>query len=192
MRKIILNCLMFVLSLYFISSAIAQEDPSAEINKLADQFFSQMQESKFEEAAKLFHFPPSYSHEERNHDIAAVARMLEFFSAEFGKSNSPHIDHSEALFWNLLAMGGDIPYWQANPTYLQIRFSVKFSKEGDGYVILQFCRIIDKWEIRAAAYGLPADRPDSKARITQLSQKMMEVMKSFMEPLLESHEPSKI
>jgi hypothetical protein len=151
-----------------------------------------MQESNFDQAAKLFHFPAGYSREERSHDTAAVARMLEFFSAEFGKPNSPHSDHSEARFWNLIAMGGDIPYWQANPTYLQTRFTVKFTKEGDGYVILQFCRIVDKWEIRAAAYGLPADRPDSKARIAQLSQKMMQVMKPFMEPPSKGHEPSKI
>ena len=48
-----------------------------------------------------------------------------------------------------------------------------FSKENDGSIVILFSNVSNKWEIRAVAYGLPAQRPDAKERIVEVMTKML-------------------
>ncbi|MBT6230106.1 MAG: hypothetical protein HOI47_25975, partial [Candidatus Scalindua sp.] len=50
---------------------------------------------------------------------------------------------------------------------------VVFSKEKDGYVLILFSNILNRWKIRAVAYGLPAQRPGAKERVVEIMTKML-------------------
>ena len=69
--------------------------------------------------------------------------------------------------------GGDTSYWKDHPSYLQVPLEVVFSKEDKGHVIILFSKILNKWEIRAVAYGLPAQRPGAKERVVEIMTKML-------------------
>jgi hypothetical protein len=181
MKKTAIFLASITLFVSAVSIASAEQGATIALKALASEFFTHIEKSEFEAAAALFHYPPTYTPKERSHDAAAVSRMLEFFAEEFGSPKSPRASESPAQYWSVAAMGGNIPYWQANPVLLQSWYDVAFTKEGDGYVLFQFCKLSSEWEIRAAAYALPAQRPGSKARVMEIGEKMMQIMKPFME-----------
>lgn len=180
MKKAAILLAFITLFVSAVSLASAEQDVAIALKDLASELFTHIGKSEFEAAAALFHYPPTYTPKERSHDAAAVSRMLEFLAEEFGSPKSPRASESPAQYWSVAAMGGNIPYWQANPVFLQSRYEVAFTKEGVGYVLLQFCKLNSQWEIRAVAYALPAQRPDSKARVMEIGEKMMQIMKPFM------------
>lgn len=180
MKKTAIFLASITLFVSAVSIASAEQGATIALKALASEFFTHIEKSEFEAAAALFHYPPTYTPKERSHDAAAVSRMLEFFAEEFGSPKSPRASESPAQYWSVAAMGGNIPYWQANPVLLQSWYDVAFTKEGDGYVLFQFCKLSSEWEIRAAAYALPAQRPGSKARVMEIGEKMMQIMKPFM------------
>lgn len=180
MKKAAILLVFITLFVSAVSLASAEQDVAIALKDLASELFTHIGKSEFEAAAALFHYPPTYTPKERSHDAAAVSRMLEFLAEEFGSPKSPRASESPAQYWSVAAMGGNIPYWQANPVFLQSRYEVAFTKEGVGYVLLQFCKLNSQWEIRAVAYALPAQRPDSKARVMEIGEKMMQIMKPFM------------
>ena len=181
MKKTAIFLASITLFVSTIPFATAEQDSAIAIKVLESEFFTHIGKSEFEAAAALFHYPPTYTPKERSHDAAAVSLMLEVFAEEFGSPKSPRASEYPAQYWSVAAMGGNIPYWQANPVLLQSRYDVAFTKEGYGYVLFQFCKLSSQWEIRAAAYALPAQRPDSKARVMEIGEKMMQIMKPFME-----------
>lgn len=180
MKKAAILLAFITLFVSAVSLASAEQDVAIALKDLASELFTHIGKSEFEAAAALFHYPPTYTPKERSHDAAAVSRMLEFLAEEFGSPKSPRASESPAQYWSVAAMGGNIPYWQANPVFLQSRYEVAFTKEGVGYVLLQFCKLNSQWEIRAVAYALPAQRPDSKVRVMEIGEKMMQIMKPFM------------
>jgi hypothetical protein len=181
MKKTAIFLASITLFVSAVSLASAEQDSATALKALESAFFTHIGKSEFEAAAALFHYPPTYTPKERSHDAAAVSRMLEFFAEEFGSPKSPRASESPAQYWSVAAMGGNIPYWQANPVLLQSRYDVAFTKEGYGYVMFQFCKLNSQWEIRAVAYALPAQRPDSKARVMEIGEKLIQIMKPFME-----------
>jgi len=150
-----------------------QESIEAQLQSLSVEFFKHMSSSKYSDAAGLFHCPLEYTSVKRSSQILGVSKLLKVLADEFGIPSSYKINETPTPYYNVTVCGGDMEYWEKYPSYMQIPLEVVFSKENDGYVVILFSNISNKWEIRAVAYGLPAQRPGAKERIVEVMTKML-------------------
>ena len=125
-----------------------------------------MASSEYSDASMLFHYPKEYTSEKKTEQILDVSKLLKIFTDEFGLPSNHKTDNDPALYYNVAVSGGDT-------SYLQIPLEVHFSKEDKGHVIILFSKILNKWKIRAVAYGLPAQRPGAKERVVEVMTKML-------------------
>jgi hypothetical protein len=154
-------------------SVEAQIQIEAQLQSLSVEFFEHMASSKYFDAAGLFHCPLEYTSVKRSGQILGVSKLLKVLADEFGIPSDYKINETPAPYYNVTVCGGDMQYWEKYPSYMQIPLEVVFSKESDGYVVILFSNISNKWEIRAVAYGLPAQRPRAKERIVEVMTKML-------------------
>ncbi|MCL5773104.1 MAG: hypothetical protein M1536_01800 [Firmicutes bacterium] len=160
-----------------IWQAPSQESSEDAIKQIASEYFRLIQNDNFDDAAKLFHYPPEYTKQELANDLRAVSSVLKLFKQEFGQIQAAKISSNPDLYYSIGEEGGNVPYWQKHPTSYELTFEVNFEKEGPGYIVIDFCNINNKLEIRIVNYGLPASRPDSKNRIMDVEQKIMKMKK---------------
>lgn len=173
MKKSVLILTYCILLSVFGTRASGQESIEAQIPSLSSEFFKHMSSSEYSDAAGLFHYPQEYTSEKRSEQILGVSKLLKIFTDEFGIPSNFEINESPAPYYNVTVSGGDMSYWQKHPSYLQIPLEVVFSKENDGYIVILFSNLLNKWEIRAVAYGLPAQRPGAKERVVEIMVKML-------------------
>jgi hypothetical protein len=154
----------------------AQTIDPVSIKKFSDIYFKLVNESKFVDAAKLFHYPPNYSKVELENDISAVSNGLNVLYEEFGhfKAYDTTIVHIQTVHVNI--GGGDIPYWSKHPYSYKVYYPVIFEKEGFGFIIFRFCNINDKLEIRDVFYALPKSKENSGSRIQEIMMRMMSII----------------
>jgi hypothetical protein len=163
-------CIIFLLA---TSSALAQEDY---LGKEVTLFVNYYNKKDFSNLTNLFHFPQKYTEKELRKDKNGVSKVLKILFDEFGNIASIEKVNNPPLFYYVLIGGGDIPYWQRYPEVYNSTYKVMFSGEGQGYLGFGFCNILKKWEIRQVSYGLPADSPQSRARIGDILQKVNKLM----------------
>ncbi len=154
-------------------SVETQDSVEAQIQALSVEFFEHMASSKYSDAAGLFHCPREYTSGKRSGQILGISKLLKIFTDEFGIPSNHKINESPDPYYNVTVCGGDMQYWQKHPSQLQIPLEVVFSRENDGYVVILFSNVLNKWEIRAVAYGLPAQRPGAKERVVEIMTKML-------------------
>jgi len=132
----------------------------------------------FDNASKLFHFPDHYSKSELIDDRNSISETLKFFNYEFGKVLNEDIFYGSDSFYEVGIAGGNLEYWKNHSHFVKLNYRVEFEKEGEGYIGIFFCNISGFWQIRQVAYGLPFSRPDSKTRIMNIMDKMIERSKN--------------
>ncbi len=174
---LILSCCILLL---FLSARVsgqelseAQESVEEQLVSLSVDFFNHMASSEYSDASVLFHYPKECTSEKRAEQILDVSKLLKIFTDEFGFPSNHKAEKTSALYYNVAVSGGDTSYWKAHPSYIEIPLMVNFSKEDKGHVVILFANILDKWEIRAVAYGLPAERPGAKKRVVEIMTKML-------------------
>ena len=179
MKKFILILTCCILLPFLSTRAFGQEsfedkDPTeAKLQSLSVEFFKHMASSEYSGASKLFHYPHKYTSEKRSEQILDVGKLLKIFTDEFGLPTSFKVNETPAPCYNVTVCGGDVQYWKEHPSYIPIPLEVVFSKEEEGYVVILFSNIMNRWEIRAVAYGLPAQRPGAKERVVEIMTKML-------------------
>jgi hypothetical protein len=150
-----------------------QDPVEAQLVSLSVDFFKHMARSEYSDASVLFHYPHEYTSKKRSEQILNVSKLLKIFTDEFGLPTSFKVNETPAPCYNVTVCGGDVQYWQEHPSYIPIPLEVVFSKEKDGYVLILFSNILNRWKIRAVAYGLPAQRPGAKERVVEIMTKML-------------------
>ena len=150
-----------------------RESVEAQILTLSLEFLKHMSGSEYSDAAGLFHCPRESTSVKRSGQILGISKLLKILTDEFGIPSNCKIKESQAPYYNVTVCGGNMQYWQKNPSQLQITLEVVFSKENDGCIVILFSNIMNKWEIRAVAYGLPAQRPGAKERVVEIMTKML-------------------
>ncbi len=179
MKKSILILTCCVLLSFLSTRASSQEsrenqDPvEAQLVSLSVDFFKHMASSQYSDASVLFHYPLEYTSGKRSEQVIDVSKLLKILSDEFGIPSDYKVNETQAPCYNVTVCGGDMQYWQKHPSFIQIPLEVVFSKESEGYVVILFSNILNKWEIRAVAYGLPAQRPGAKERVVEIMTKML-------------------
>ncbi len=149
------------------------ESVEAQIQTLSSEFLKYMSSSKYSDAAELFHCPQEYTSVKRSGQLLGVSKLLKILTDEFGIPSNCKISESPVPHYNVTVCGGDMEYWEKHPSQLQIPLEVVFSKENDGQIVILFANVFNKWEIRAVAYGLPAQRPGAKERLVEVMTKML-------------------
>ncbi len=176
-RLLILTCCVFLSVLSTRASGQesvkTQEPIEVQLQSLLVEFFKHMANCEYSDASGLFHYPLEYTSERRSEVILSVSKLLKIFTDEFGIPTNYKINETPAPYYNVTVCGGDMQYWEKYPSYMQIPIEVVFSKENDGYIVILFSNILNKWEIRAVAYGLPAQRPGAKERVVEIMTKML-------------------
>ncbi len=150
-----------------------QESVVTKLQSLSVEFFKHMVNSEYSEASGLFHYPLEYTSGKRSEQIVDVSKLLKILSEEFGVPSDFRANEASSPCYNVTVCGGDIQYWQEHPTFRQVPLEVVFSKESNGYIVILFSNILNKLEIRAVAYGLPAQRPGAEERIVEIMTKML-------------------
>lgn len=173
MKKSILILTCFILLSFLSTRASGQESVEALIPSLSSKFFKHMSSYKYSDAAGLFHYPQEYTTEKRSEQIHGVSRLLKIFTDEFGIPSNYKINESPDPYYNVTVTGVDMPYWQEHPSHLEVPLAVSFSKENNGQIVIMFSNILNKCEIKAVAYGLPAQRPGAKERVVEIMTKML-------------------
>ena len=173
MKKSILILTCCILLSVLGTRASGQESVGAQLQFLSSEFLNHMSSSEYSDASGLFHYPREYTSKEKSEQILDVSKLLKIFTDEFGIPSNYKINETPAPYYNVTVSGGDMNYWEKHPSYMQIPLEVVFSRENDGYVIILFSNIQDKWEIRAVAYGLPAQRPGAKERVVEIMTKIL-------------------
>jgi hypothetical protein len=184
-RSIIINKIVLVviaiLSLSIQPRCAECKDNANDLKRIERDYFKLISTKSFISAAELFHYPAHYSQQERLKDLKIVSRMLYIISEEFGKITEKSKLEIIADYHDVFISGGDIPYWRNHADLSNIKYRVRFSKEGEGYIIIFFCKIDKELEIAKVAYGLPAANPDSKIRILEIARKLSFVIKQETE-----------
>ena len=174
---LILICCVFLSALSTRASGQesveARESIEAQIQTLSSEFLKHMSRSAYSDAAGLFHCPQEYTSVKRSGQLLGVSKLLKILTDEFGIPSNCKISEFPDPHYNVTVCGGDMEYWEKYPSQLQIPLEVVFSKENDGQIVILFSNVLNKWEIRAVAYGLPAQRPGSKERIVEIMTKML-------------------
>ena len=160
---------------------LAESTPVEEIiNQINEEFFVYEQNQDFNNAANIFHYPPSYSNAELVKDKTAVKLVLEYFNKSFGRVVTHKIVRAPELNLSLSIGGGNLPYWTNNPRLIKTTYEVQFSNDGKGYVVIDLCKIGKNFEVRAIHYGLPLSRKDTPNRIQEeIFNGMMVVLKGL-------------
>jgi len=167
--------IMILVGFVYITNSNGQNIDSLSLNQKANELFKLINENDFHEAAKLFHYPPSYSKNELEKDIAAVSKSLKLFSNEFGNFATIDTILGQQEIVHLSIGGGDIPYWSKYSRYLNMRYSVNFKIEGFGFLIIKYCNIKETLVIREVQYALPRFREGAAQKMQQVMMKLLQM-----------------
>lgn len=174
----ILRSLSILLALLAVSPLPAQVDGAR--TALADRYITLVNNGKHREAARLFHYPPTYSGDRLRQDIDGVASFISFLSEALGDVTARSRADSAEMEFGITIFGGEIDYWAKQPAYGQIVYRVDFAVDGPGYIEIFFVRGGDGPEIREVKYSFPADRPDGRQRLTGLTRQLYDRVRDAM------------
>ncbi len=165
--------LFVIFILFVVSSAQAQEEI---LQEKATLFINNYNNKDFFGATRLFHFPQNYTDKKLNEDKDAISKTLKMYFEEFGEITDIEKSDIPPLYYFHMIGGANLSYWQQYSDVSDIFYKVKFSREGQGYLTIVFCNILDKWEIRQVNYGLSADRLDAQIRMDNINKKWNKLM----------------
>lgn len=134
-----------------------------------------LQAGDFRGAALMYHYPPDYSADELEADLAGVAGSLQIFVEDFGQIGTVSFAGTNELFVNIYATGGTHKYWEQYPRSYKYTFKTEFSNYGPGYLVIHIVDIMETLEIKAIAFGLPVSGK-SVERIKQAGDRMVLLM----------------
>lgn len=175
-KKTYLLTLIIIVLFCCSSSKTENSNISAKYIKVADTYFDYIIKSDFTNAAKQFHYPPYYTKDQLEKDIKGVSVMLAYIEKEFGEVQSYKINKEKIQISEIYLYGGDFSYWQQHHWIYRINYRVQFKKEGEGFIRITFCDIIEKIQIQQVGYGLILSKPHANERFKEISDGYMKVL----------------
>jgi hypothetical protein len=167
------SVIVFLAAVLFGCSA-AYADTSTIVR--ADQFVAALQRNSFEEAARLFHYPPSYTGEELSRERSGITGFLRTLLAEIGDIDTiSRVPLPAGEFLTLGESAGDIPYWSSHPELSKVEnvvYRANVKRDGEVYFVVSLIRPVFAWEVRSFTLHLSASRPGAAERMSQLARKL--------------------
>ena len=144
-----------------------------DIEAITASFFQFMKDGQFDEASRLFHYPPGLTDQKLSQRRKTVATSLQLLQKEFGKVIHRQVTQPPGQVLSVTVTGGSIDYWEQHPQYSTSLLEVEFDKEGEGFLLVSFCDITGELQIRSVKYGLLLSRPGAKARIIEVMRNIV-------------------
>ena len=146
-----------------------------------DQLVAELRQNNFDEAAKLFHYPPSYTADELSSERASVAGFLRTLFAEVGDiATISRVPPPPGRFLTLGESAGDLPYWSSHPELSKtenVTYRAEVKRDGEVYLVVSFIRPMFAWEVRTITFELSASRPGAAERMAELARKLAPAVK---------------
>src|SRR5262245_33424999 len=125
----------------------------------------------------LMHYPPTFTPEERQRDMAAGEASIQSILQELGEISHARAHEGVAAFYDVGGSGGTVPYLPSlSPEFVKdVVYEATYSKQGPGYVHLRIMRLNSKTplEILGVYFGLPESDPRSKPAMLAIARKEM-------------------
>lgn len=135
------------------------------MNKLGEKYFSLLKQEKYKEITDLFHYPLEDTPKETKKDREMLIEFHKLMKREFGSVKNHTLFTMGTYSYHIVGIyPGKASYWQRNPLFKQLTYNVDFDKEGSGGIILQFCSINNKLEIRSVQFGLSQTNEGAKEK----------------------------
>jgi len=155
--------------------------PDHSIFSRGDQLVAELRQNNFDEAAKLFHYPPSYTAEELSSERASVAGFLRTLFGEIGDiATISRVPPPAGRFLTLGESSGDLPYWSSHPELSKtenVTYRAEVKRDGEVYLVVSFIRPMFAWEVRTITFQLAAARPGAAERMAELTRKLAPAVK---------------
>ena len=134
------------------------------MQRLAASYITAANNGDYIAAAHLFHYPATERGAVLAHDIDQVARELQSLAEYFGKivSIGPA---TSAIMVDVGVGSGDLAYWQQHPPVATLSYVVRFTKYGEGRLVLFLSKSGTHWQLREVRYGLPLRDPHTVFRV---------------------------
>ena len=169
LQRLISLIVLFLASFSATYTAFGQE-----IETLTASFFQFMKDERFDGASQLFHYPPGLTDLELSQRRKTVSTSLQLLQKEFGKVTHQQVTQPPGQVLSVTVTGCSIAYWEKHPQYSSSLFKAEFDKEGEGFLLVSFCKITDEWQIRTVKYGLSISRPGAKTRIIEIIKMILQ------------------
>ncbi len=165
------------------TSASLPADDAAKLagRALAHEVVRLLAAGDFEEVARHCHYPPSYSPEMREKDIAGVADGLRLIFATAGKLSETRLLMEPEEFYFVAIGGGDLAYWQSRSPYHRAEYPYHAMASHFGSAIVKVVILTDGsrpgTEVVEVNLGLPVVTPGAKGKMIRLSLDLLDAMK---------------
>jgi hypothetical protein len=169
------NAFIFSIVTTIIAISIVVNGYSQQLSGIVDKASELIVEENFRNLSKLYLLPTTYSLNEIIEERKGLEESLDLLSDEFGHIDDLQVNREEVRWLNLEIFGGDVSFIKSNSNFLQYVFQAKFSKLGDGFIIIRTYPNNGKEMIRSVGYALP-NTPDSAIIIKEISGKLIELM----------------
>lgn len=172
--------LFILITIFLCSCNVTVKDNTTKISQhelLVRNYINNVNSGDYKNAAEYFNYPDYYSKEIKDKDVSGVSLSIKILTEEFGKIESHDIDDNKIkLIQNIFIGGGDLKYLKKHESDEFIRYKVKYSKAGQGYLKFTFINLNNNLEILKVDYGLPSNE-SSKTIIKNTLERMMEEKK---------------
>jgi hypothetical protein len=139
---------------------------------IAVDYVAAMNRADYAKAAELFYYPAA-DEASRSDEAALMCRRLATLQERFGRIESFAGSRRVMPYIEVGVSAGTVQYWALHEKGLRLTFDVRFGSYGDGFLILELCKIQGtRWSLRAVHYGLPAIDPRSAARVAATASKL--------------------
>lgn len=142
------------------------------LTKMSQTFFHLLAAKKTNNLTKYFHFPPNSTPAEKAKDKKYIAAALKAFTKEFGSVSDKKLVTFQEPSQDFRLGSGNMEYWQNHLDFERHIFQVSFSKTGEGYILLDYCNIIGKWQIGFVRFALPLYNPLVRKKFTTIGEIM--------------------
>ena len=131
----------------------------------------------FKKIASLYLLPADYTESKKTRESVCIINALALMAHEFGSISDFSIIKGKKQFYDVHIFGGDLDFYKSKLKYDQYVFKTKFSKLGDGYVIIRIYRINGKPKLRSIGYALPK-LPKNLKIVSSIGVKLLKLMAS--------------
>ena len=172
------SCVLLLVPLAALSCAAQDVRDETDLRRTARSIVRLLSQEDVTNVASQFHYPPSYTHQQKAEDQAHVEMNLRFLLDRFGSVSDVSQLSNPIDFIEVGVSGGILPYWETlSPLQtLDFVYSAVFGHIGAGVIKVSFFQYGAGWELRGIAFGLPMTTPDALSIMETIMRELSDHM----------------
>jgi len=167
----IFNILLALSVVLLLPFSVFGDELSANI----ESAIAHIQNENFTELTSLYSLPEHYSEPQLTKEKKGINQALKLLSSEFGTVTKIEINQGDVRWLNMEIFGGDVDFMKSQPNFYQYVFQAKFSKLGNGFIIIREYPISSESNLRSVGYALP-EAEENIPILQSIGRKLTELM----------------